>query len=61
MPKPKADNHKMNISTSQQLESRGDVGMAANASKKSQVQQQRPSKMRVAANFNFPSNSVDKD
>lgn len=50
----------MNISTYQQLESRGDTSSAVNALKKVQAQK-RPSKMRVAANFNFPSNSVDKD
>lgn len=58
--KPKAEHNKMNISTYQQLESRGDTSSAVNASKKVQAQK-RPSKMRVAANFNFPSNSVDKD
>lgn len=61
MTKPKAENNKMNISTNQQQEPSGDMmSSAANASKKSQAQK-RPSKMRVAANFNFPSNSVDKD
>ncbi|XP_037036647.1 5'-3' exoribonuclease 1 isoform X2 [Bradysia coprophila] len=51
--KPKAENNNLNISTNQPLVT-GQVDSGANATKKSQAQQ-RQSKMRVAANFNFPS------
>lgn len=57
--KPKAENKKTDISTNHQPESKEPSNETGKVKKI--ASHNRPSKVRVAANFNFPGNDVDNE